>query len=173
MISGIVALLNRNILNLIKKIELCVQLAILQDYILFTFSPFFIYISEPPLKYDKPEGNEKKEEVWECDMSNNKSIKEIFEADAREKRLNEMKEKAELDILANAEYAKEIAKIQTAQDIICQYLNVRFGTESQSSQNAVRTINNMGTLNRIINQIFSINQLDIAKALISYVQETS
>jgi len=53
-----------------------------------------------------------------------------------------------------------------AQDAICQYLNVRFGTESQALQKTVRIMNNLDRLNQIMNLIFTANTLDEAENII-------
>ena len=53
-----------------------------------------------------------------------------------------------------------------AQDAICQYLEVRFGAESQALQETVRTMTDLDTLSRIINRIFLVAHLDEAKVLI-------
>ncbi|AFM42831.1 hypothetical protein Desaci_3961 [Desulfosporosinus acidiphilus SJ4] len=90
------------------------------------------------------------------------TIEEIFRADAQERRLYEMREKAFLDEISNVEGAKA----EATQDAICKFLDARFGVESQPLQNTVRTINNSDALSRIMNQFFAVNQLDEAKALI-------
>ncbi|TGE35671.1 hypothetical protein E4K67_24425 [Desulfosporosinus fructosivorans] len=53
-----------------------------------------------------------------------------------------------------------------AQDILCQYLEVRFGAESQVLQKSVRAINDLEVLSRIPNRIFVVTHLDEATALI-------
>ncbi|MDR3601663.1 MAG: Rpn family recombination-promoting nuclease/putative transposase [Desulfosporosinus sp.] len=102
------------------------------------------------------------------------SIEEIFKADAHERRLYEMREKAFLDEISNVEGAKAEGKaegeakgkIQMAQDAICQYLDAHFGAESQLLQDTVRSITDLNALSQIMNRIFIVNQLDEAKALI-------
>lgn len=90
------------------------------------------------------------------------TIEEMFKADTRERRLYEMREKAFLDEISNVAGAKAEGKAET----ICQYLEARFGTESQSLQETVRTIADLDALNRISNRIFTANKLEEAKALI-------
>lgn len=53
-------------------------------------------------------------------------------------------------------------KALMAQDAICQYLNVRFGAESQDLQETVRRIDNLEGLSQIINRIYEANILDEA-----------
>jgi len=97
------------------------------------------------------------------------SIEEIFKADAQERRLYEMREKAFLDEISNVEVAKAEKKakgILMAQDAICQFLEVRFGAESQPLQDTVRSITDLNVFSRIMYRIFIVNKLDEAKALI-------
>ena len=49
---------------------------------------------------------------------------------------------------------------------ICQYLEARFGAESQALQETVRTITDLEVLSRITNRIFVVNHLDKVTALI-------
>lgn len=58
------------------------------------------------------------------------------------------------------------AKIWMAQEVICQYLKTRFGTESQRLQKIVHSINSLSVLIRISERIFSVNQLDEVEAII-------
>ncbi|KLU62290.1 PD-(D/E)XK nuclease family transposase [Peptococcaceae bacterium CEB3] len=94
------------------------------------------------------------------------TIEEMFKADARERRLYEMREKAFLDEISNVAGAKEEGKAEGKADAICQYLEARFGSESQFLQETVRAIADLDVLNRIISRIFNVNQLEEAKALI-------
>lgn len=91
-----------------------------------------------------------------------KTIEEIFKSDAKERRFNEIREKALLDEISNIEGARVV----TTQEAICQFLDTRFGIESQFLQDIVRAINNLDALSRIMKQIFGVNKLDEAKALI-------
>ncbi|MHB8125210.1 MAG: Rpn family recombination-promoting nuclease/putative transposase [Desulfitobacteriaceae bacterium] len=59
-----------------------------------------------------------------------------------------------------------IGEVKGKAETICQYLEVRFGAESQALQETVRTIANLDALSRIINQIFIVTHLDEATALI-------
>lgn len=90
------------------------------------------------------------------------TIEEIFKADAQERRLYEMREKAFLDEISNVAGAKAEGK---AEDI-CQYLEARFGAESQSLQDTIRMITDLNTLNQMTPRIFVVNHLDEAKAII-------
>ena len=102
------------------------------------------------------------------------TIEEIFKADAQERRLYEMREKAFLDEISNVAGAKAegIAEgkaegeANMAKNVICRSLEAHFGAESQALQETVRTITNLDTLNRIIDRIFGVKHLDDAKALI-------
>jgi len=57
-------------------------------------------------------------------------------------------------------------KAMMAQDILCQYLEARFGAESQALQEKIRTITDLDVLSRITNRIFVVTHLDEATALI-------
>ncbi len=61
-----------------------------------------------------------------------------------------MREKAVISYATNLASAKAERRV----DATCQYLEVRFGAESQSLQETVRTITDLNTLSRIINRIF-------------------
>ena len=49
---------------------------------------------------------------------------------------------------------------------ICQFLEARFGAESQELQETIRMITDLDILSRITNQIFIVAHLDEATALI-------
>ncbi len=51
-------------------------------------------------------------------------------------------------------------------ETICQYLEVRFGAESQALQERVRTITDLDALSRITNRIFIVTHLEEATTLI-------
>lgn len=53
-----------------------------------------------------------------------------------------------------------------AQDAICQYLDARFGTASESLQAEVRGITDLESLTRLLNRIFKVTSLDEAQNLI-------
>ena len=57
-------------------------------------------------------------------------------------------------------------KILMAQDAICQYHAARLGVESQALQETVRTITDLDTFSRIMNQIFIVTTLDEATSLV-------
>jgi len=62
--------------------------------------------------------------------------------------------------------AKVEGKAEGKAETICQYLEVRFGAESQALQERVRTITDLDVLSRITNRIFVVVHLDEATALI-------
>ncbi|MHB1651875.1 MAG: Rpn family recombination-promoting nuclease/putative transposase [Desulfitobacteriaceae bacterium] len=102
---------------------------------------------------------------------------EVASADPQLRELYFDRKKAILDEFAaveasrlNAERArtegKAEGKARMAQDILCQYLEVRFSAESQALQEAVRAITDLDVLSRITNRIFVVTHLDEATALI-------
>ena len=62
------------------------------------------------------------------------SIEEQFKANAQERRLYDMREKAIFSDATNLAAAEAKGKVMMAQDIVCQYLEARFGSESQTLQ---------------------------------------
>lgn len=102
---------------------------------------------------------------------------EVASADPQLRELYYDRKKAILDQLAaveasnlKAEKAKKdgiaegvaIGKVET----ICQYLEARFGVESQVLQEKIRTITDLDVLSRITNRIFIVAHLDDAIALV-------
>lgn len=75
------------------------------------------------------------------------SIEEMFKASAQERRLYDMREKAIFSEATNLAAAEARGKAEA----ICQYLEVRFGSESQELQEMVRTITDLDVLSRITN----------------------
>ena len=57
-------------------------------------------------------------------------------------------------------------KAEGKAETICQYLEVRFGAQSQALQERVRTITDLDVLSRITNRIFMVAHLNEATALI-------
>ncbi|WP_242832522.1 PD-(D/E)XK nuclease family transposase [Desulfosporosinus orientis] len=57
-------------------------------------------------------------------------------------------------------------KLLMAQDAICRYLAARLGAESQGLQESVRAIMDLDRLNRIMDRIFIVTNLDEATILI-------
>jgi len=90
------------------------------------------------------------------------SIEEQFKANAQERRLYDMREKAIFSDATNLAAAEAKGEAKA----ICQYLEVRFGTESQALQEKVRTIRDLNVLSRITNRIFLVAHLDEAAALV-------
>ena len=94
-------------------------------------------------------------------------------ADPKQRELYFDRKKAILDEFAaveasrlNVERAKAEGIAEGKAETICQYLEVRFGAESQPLQDTVRTITDLDALSRIISRIFVVSHLDEAKALI-------
>jgi predicted transposase/invertase (TIGR01784 family) len=61
---------------------------------------------------------------------------------------------------------KAEGKAEGKVETICQYLEARFGAESQTLQEKVRTITDLDELSRITNRIFVVAHLDEATALV-------
>jgi hypothetical protein len=102
---------------------------------------------------------------------------EVASADPQLRELYFDRKRAILDELAaveasrlNAERARTEGeakgKAEGKAETICQYLEVRFGAESQVLQETVRAIRNLEVLGRITNKIFLVTHLDEATALI-------
>lgn len=73
----------------------------------------------------------------------------------------------EVGILDTArEEGEAKGKAEGKTETICQYLEARFGAESQTLQETVRVIIDLDALSRITNQIFLVTHLDEATALI-------
>jgi hypothetical protein len=94
------------------------------------------------------------------------SIEEQFKANAQERRLYDMREKAIFSEATNLAAAKAEGKVLMAQDAICQYLEARLGVESQVLQDSVHTITDLETLSRIMKRILIGSPLDEVMALI-------
>jgi predicted transposase/invertase (TIGR01784 family) len=94
------------------------------------------------------------------------SIEEQFKANAQERRLYDMREKAIFSGATNLAAANAEGKVIMAQDSICKYLEARLGVKSQALQETVRSITDLETLSRIMNRIYIVNHLDEATALI-------
>jgi predicted transposase/invertase (TIGR01784 family) len=94
------------------------------------------------------------------------SIEEQFKANAQERRLYDMREKAIFSEATNLAAAEAKGKAEGKAEDICQYLEARLGAESQALQERVRTITDLDTLSRIINRIFMGTPVDEVMALI-------
>jgi predicted transposase/invertase (TIGR01784 family) len=94
------------------------------------------------------------------------TIEEMFKADAQERRLYEMREKAFLDEISNVAGAKEEGEAKGRIDDICKFLEARFGAESQALQDIVRDMTDLDVFIQIIPQIFMVASIDEAKLLI-------
>jgi len=94
------------------------------------------------------------------------TIEEMFKADAQERRLYEMREKAFLDEISNVAGAKEEGEAKGRIDDICKFLEARFGAESQALQDIVRDMTDLDVFIQIIPQIFMVASVDEAKSLI-------
>ena len=66
---------------------------------------------------------------------------------------------------------KEEGKLLMAQEAISQYLAARLGEESQALQESVRAIRDLDRLSRIMDRIFTVTDLDEARALIQIGSE--
>jgi predicted transposase/invertase (TIGR01784 family) len=102
---------------------------------------------------------------------------EVASADPQLRELYFDRKRAILDELAavaasklNADRArtegKAEGKAEGKVETICQYLEARFGAESQTLQEKVRTITDLDELSRITNRIFVVAHLDEATALV-------
>lgn len=94
------------------------------------------------------------------------TIEEMFKADASERRLYDMREKAYLDEISNVAGAKKEGETKAIIRNICQFLEARFGAESQTVQDIVRGTTDLNVLNRIVPQIFMVASLDEANVLL-------
>ncbi|HZK84030.1 MAG TPA: Rpn family recombination-promoting nuclease/putative transposase [Desulfosporosinus sp.] len=94
------------------------------------------------------------------------SIEEQFKANAQERRLYDMREKAIFSEATNLAAAEAKGKVIMAQDSICKYLEARLGVKSQALQETVYAITELETLSRIMNRIYIVNHLEEATALI-------
>ncbi|MHB8127317.1 MAG: Rpn family recombination-promoting nuclease/putative transposase [Desulfitobacteriaceae bacterium] len=104
------------------------------------------------------------------DIKKDYDLLQVISKDEKARMLYEAREAELRDQLTRIETAenKGVAKgkILMAQDAICQYLAARLGVESQALQETVRTITDLDTLSRIMNQIFIVTHLDEATSLI-------
>lgn len=72
---------------------------------------------------------------------------------------------ARAEAKGKAEWKAE-GKAEGMTEGICQYLQARFGVESQAIQETVRVITHLDALSRITNRIFVVTSLDEATTLI-------
>ena len=93
---------------------------------------------------------------------------QIISKDEKARMLYEAREAERRDQITWMESAKAEGEAKGKAETICQYLEVRFGAESQALQDKVRTITDLGVLNRITNRIFVVAYLDEATALVQY-----
>jgi len=95
---------------------------------------------------------------------------QIISKDEKARMLYEAREAERRDQISWMKSAKDEGKAEgkamMAQDIVCQYLEARFGSESQTLQEKVRAVTDLEVLGRITNKIFLVAHLDEAKALI-------
>lgn len=114
----------------------------------------------------------KSQGVIEMLAEKNKDIKkaydilQIISKDEKARMRYEAREAELRDQLTRIKTAKREGRAEGKAETICQYLEVRFGAESQVLQEIVRTITDLDTLSRIINRIFMVVHLDEAKVLI-------
>ena len=98
---------------------------------------------------------------------------EEVSADPQLRELYFDRKKAILDELAaveasrlNAEEAEARGEAKGKAESICQFLEARFGAESQALQEAVLAIKDLDTLIRMSKRIFTSNSLDEAKSIV-------
>jgi len=114
--------------------------------------------------------------VIEMLAEKNKDIKkaydllQIISKDEKARMLYDAREAALRDQLTRMKSAENKGEAKgeakgTA-ETICQYLEVRFGAESQALQERVRTITDLDALSRITNRIFIVTHLEEATTLI-------
>lgn len=94
------------------------------------------------------------------------TIEEMFKADASERRLYDMREKAYLDEISNVAGAKEEGEAKGIIRSICHFLEARFGAESQTVQDIVRGTTDLDVLSRIVPRIFMVASLEEANVLL-------
>ena len=99
---------------------------------------------------------------------------QIISKDEKARMLYEAREAERRDQITWMKSAKDegeakgivIGEAKGKAETICQYLEARFGVESQALQEKVRTITDLDVLSRITNRIFVVAHLDEATALI-------
>ena len=99
---------------------------------------------------------------WE-NVSTDPKLRELY-FDRRKAVIDRMAAAREAEL--REERAKAEGEAKGSVEAICQYLNVRFGTESQALQKTVRMMNDLDKLNQIMNRIFPANTLDEAENII-------
>ena len=107
------------------------------------------------------------------------TIEEAFMRNKQERRIYELREKARLDELSALEGSeakgraegRAEGKVEASREAICEYLDARFGSVSQSLQKQVRQIDRLEPLDRIIKQIFTANSVKEAKAVINNIMK--
>lgn len=91
---------------------------------------------------------------------------QIVSKDEKARMLYEAREAELRDQLTRMESAENKGEAKGMKQSICQFLEARFGAESQALQDIVRDMTELDALSRIIPQIFLVTSLDEAKALI-------
>ncbi|KLU60290.1 hypothetical protein CEB3_c31410 [Peptococcaceae bacterium CEB3] len=84
---------------------------------------------------------------------------------ARAAELKVQEAKAEGEAKGKTEGRAE-GRAEAKADAICQYLEVRFGPDSQGLQETIRHIESLDRLNRILRGVYTIGPLDEAKQVI-------
>lgn len=64
---------------------------------------------------------------------------------------------------------RQEGRIREAIDLICKFLQKRFGSESSELQNKVKQIDDLETLNELSDKIFAVQSLDDATRIIDHV----
>lgn len=91
---------------------------------------------------------------------------QIISKDEKARMLYEAREAERRDQISWMKSSEDKGKAEAKIEIIREYLEGRFGAESQTLQETVKTITDLNALSRISKKIFFITQLDEATALI-------
>ncbi|KLU63578.1 hypothetical protein CEB3_c00330 [Peptococcaceae bacterium CEB3] len=95
---------------------------------------------------------------WET-MSGDPKLRELY-FDRRKALMDRM-------VAARAAESKvQEAKAEGEADAICQYLEVRFGPDSQALQETIRHIESLDRLNRILRGVYTVGTLGEAEQVI-------
>lgn len=99
------------------------------------------------------------------------SIEDAFMRNKQERRIYELREKARLDEISALEGSeakgRAEGKAEASQDAICKFLDARFGSTSHALQKQVKQIDDLESLGKIVNTIFTANSIKEAKAVIN------
>ncbi|SPF50953.1 conserved hypothetical protein [Candidatus Desulfosporosinus infrequens] len=93
-------------------------------------------------------------------------ILQIISKDEKARMLYDAREAELRDQLSRIETAENKGRAKGKAEAICQYLEARFGAESQALQETIQTITDSDVLSRITNRIFAVDQLDHATSIV-------